>query len=293
MERELDFRRIPDGGAIDLDAFKRKSWPQITALFVRIAAPVTFDFKFKTESNCIILRDLYRVDGETIVPGRTRSATKDLRGKLAFFPAGSDVEGWTRIEKASSLVLVRIGSDVFDRGAGDSTQLAPMLDIDDHTLRLLMLRFQALLDDPSLDIPGYAETLAKLLTFEVTRTSRNASSNRAEAKFAQRGLTAGQLRLVTDYMSGHLKEKITISELAALVGLNRFHFMRAFKQSTGMPPLQFIIRQRVERATALLNESGASIAEVADRCGFGSPIQMTRSFRRVAGATPSAIRRGN
>jgi AraC family transcriptional regulator len=100
------------------------------------------------------------------------------------------------------------------------------------------------------------------------------------------------LRLVSEYMDRHLNEKITVSELAALLDLTRSHFIRAFKQAAGMPPLQFVIRRRIERARELLAESGTSVAEVANRSGFGSPIQMTRAFRRIVGTTPSAIRRG-
>ena len=123
----------------------------------------------------------------------------------------------------------------------DLTALAPRSDFDDQTLRFLMLRFQAILDNPSLDVPGYAETLAELLMFELNfgrpGEHRQAGLNRSPPG----GLTTSQLGLVTEYMDRQLNEKITVSELAALVDLTRFHFIRAFKQATGMPPLQFVI----------------------------------------------------
>jgi AraC family transcriptional regulator len=286
---DLDFRKHPDGGAIDLEVFKRKSWPGITAHFLRIAAPVTYGFKLKSTSNCVALHDLYRVDGETTVSGLPRSFTKDLRGKLAFIPAGCDVEGWTKIEKAASIVIVMIDRITSSRLPIDLAPLGPRIDFDDQTLRSLMLRFQAILDDPSLDVPGYAETLAELLVFDLTRVT----GGQRATQFNPCGLTTSQMRLITEYMDNHLNEKVTISELAALVDLTRFHFIRAFKQAAGVPPLQFMIRRRVERAKELLAERHTSIAEVANRSGFGSSIQMTRAFRRVIGTTPSAIRRAN
>ena len=291
MGWDLDLSRRPDGGAIDLDVFKRKSWPGVTAHFVRISAPVTYGFRLKSTSNYIALRDLYRIDGETNVQGLPRCLTKDLRGKLAFIPAGCDVEGWAKIEKAASFIIVMLENDASGRHPVDLTQLAPQIDFDDQTLRLLMLRFQAILDDPSLDVPGYAETLAELLTFELNRSVRR-TAGEPETQSTSGGLTTSQLRRVTEYMDRQLNEKITVSELAALVDLTRFHFIRTFKQATGMPPLQFVIRRRIERARELLAEGGTSVAEVADRSGFASPIQMTRAFRRVIGTTPSAIRRG-
>jgi AraC family transcriptional regulator len=291
MEREFVVNKVPDGDCVDFDAFKRKSWPGVTALFTRIAAPVTYQFKFKSNSNCIVLRELYRVDGETAVPGIERSSSKDLRGRLGYYPAGCDVEGWAKIEKPASFTLVRVDKSSSGRLPLHATELSPRVDFEDTTVRHLMLRFQALLDDPSLDIPGYAETLAELLIFEVTRALQRTSFN-ASGESAQRGLSVRQLRAVIDHIHDHLDEKITVSELAALVHFNRYHFMRAFKQALGVSPLQYVIRQRVERATALLSEPGASITEVAIRTGFGSPVHMTRSFRRVVGTTPSAIRRG-
>jgi len=275
------------GGAIDLDVLKRKSWLGITAHFVRIAAPVTYDFKLSSSLNYVALHDLYRVDGETIVSGLPPSFAKDLRGKLAFIPAGCDIEGWTKIEKPASIVIVMIDSAVASRQSVDLTQLPPRIDFDDPMLRSLMLRFQAILDDPSLDVPGYAETLAELVTFELARVT---SGQRVLSN--QCGLTTSQMRLITEYMDSHLNEKITISELASLVNLTRFHFMRAFKQTAGVPPLQFMIRRRIDRAKELLAERQTSIGEIADRTGFGSPILMSRAFRRVLGTTPSALRRG-
>jgi AraC family transcriptional regulator len=275
------------GGALDLDILKRKSWPGITAHFVRIAAPVTYDFKLSSSLNYVALHDFHRVDGETIVSGLPPSYAKDLRGKLAFIPAGCDIEGWTQIEKPASIVIIMIDSAVVNRQPIDLTRLPPRIDFDDPTLRSLMLRFQAILDDPSLDVPGYAETLADLLTFELTRVTSSQSAPMSN----QCGLTSSQMRLITEYMDSHLNEKITISALAALVNLTRFHFMRAFKQTAGVPPLQYMIRLRVDRAKELLAERQTSVTEIAGRTGFGSPILMSRAFRRVLGTTPSALRR--
>jgi len=99
------------------------------------------------------------------------------------------------------------------------------------------------------------------------------------------------VRLVIDYMDAHLTEKTTISELAALVDLTRFHFIRSFKQTTGMPPHQFMIRRRIDLAKELLAGRDATIADVAAKVGFNSAIQLTRAFRRIVGTTPSTFRR--
>lgn len=293
MGWEFDFERVPQGGPVDLEVAKRKSWSGVTACFVRIAAPVTYRFRLKSSSNFVALSDFYRVDGELTVPGVPRSVAKDLRGKLSFIPAGHDVQGWTKIEKPASFIALMIDNKAADRLQIDLTQFAPRIAFEDQTLRLLMLRFQSLLDDPFLDVPGYAETLTELLIFELKRIARSPSASQIEGRPSSSGLTTSQLGLITDYIDRHLNEKIAISELASLVDLTRFHFIRAFRQASGMTPLQFVIRRRIERAREFLAERGTSIAEVAVRSGFGSPVQMTRAFRRIVGTTPSAIRRGD
>jgi len=286
---DVNWSRRGDGGALDLEIFKRKSWTGVSAHFVKIAAPVTYDFQLRSPLNYVALHDFYRVDGETRVDGLPRSTAKDLRNKLSYIPAGCEVEGWTKIEKPASIIIVMLGPSVAGPPTVDLAKLSPRTDFDDPMLRSLMVRFQAILDDASLDTPGYAETLAELLAHELARTTGTPKPSTS----TQAGLSTSQIQLVTEYMDSHLSEKTSISELAALVDLTRFHFIRAFKQSAGVPPHQFMIRRRVDRAKEMLSEEEASIAEIAERTGFGSPVQMTRAFRRMIGTTPSAFRRND
>jgi len=293
MGSEFDIEKVPGGGPIDLEIVKRKSWPGVTACFARVAGPVTFRYSLKSNFSCVVLGDLHRVDGEMTVRGAQRSIAKDLRGKLSFIPAGCPVEGWTKIESPASFVILMLDSKASSRLPIDLTKFAPRIEFEDQTLRLLLLRFQALLDDRFLDVPEYAETLGQLLTFELARVAGSADAAKPIKIKSPSGLAATQLRLITEYIDRHLNEKIAIADLAALVDLTRFHFIRAFTQAAGMTPLQFVIRRRIERAREFLADPGVSISDAAIRSGFGSPVQMTRAFRRIVGTTPSAIRRGN
>jgi AraC family transcriptional regulator len=286
---DLDLTKRPGGGAIDLENLKRRSWPGITAHFVRFAAPTSYNFRVDNATHYIALHDIYRVDGETSVAGVPRSYLKDLRNKLTFSPAGCEVDGWTELVKPGSFTALNLTSGDNAAGSIDLAKLTPQLGFEDQALRMVLLRFQAILHDPTLDTPGYAETLAELVSFEVNRIV----SRQPRQLIHQGGLTARQVRVVTEYMDAHLTEKITISDLAGLLDLTRFHFIRAFKQTAGMPPHQFLIRRRVDRARGLLAESPIAISEIAEQTGFGSPIQLTRAFRRVLGTTPSAFRRGS
>jgi AraC family transcriptional regulator len=275
------------GRVIDVDILRRRSWSGFTAEFVRISAPALYDFKGDGTRSRISLFDLCRTDGVTNVAGLPRSLTKDLRNKLSFVSAGHRVEGWCAIERACSITTIAIDPEAqFEHGI-DLAQLPPRLEFDDPLLRSDMQRFQALLNDPSLDLPGYAEALMEVLGFNLFRSAA-AKPLQSQAAGA---LSPQQVRLVTEYIDAHLLERPRISDLAALVNLTRYHFIRSFKQAAGMPPHQFMIARRVERAKEMLANQEQTIASVAERTGFGTSLQLARAFRRVVGTTPSEFRR--
>ena len=104
------------------------------------------------------------------------------------------------------------------------------------------------------------------------------------------GLPMRQLQKVAGYITEHLTEEISVEALAQLVGLSPFHFSRMFKQTTGMPPHQFVTRERITRAQQLIRETSRSFIEVALDVGYTSPSHFAQIFRRVAGVTPTKFR---
>jgi AraC family transcriptional regulator len=105
------------------------------------------------------------------------------------------------------------------------------------------------------------------------------------------GLTARQVQIVTHFMRDHLDHDITLSELAALVGLSRFHFCTAFRLSTGQSPHGWLTEHRIEHARGLLARSRLQITEIALAVGYTTPSAFAASFRRRVGMTPSQFRR--
>ena len=275
------------GGAIDVTELKRKSWPGFAVEHVRIASPTDYEFRTTDPASRICLVNLYRNDGETLVSGLPRTLSKDLRNKLTFAPPSCEIAGWCKIDKPGTVTSIAFEANEESRQWSGIAQLPPRLEFEDQMLRWAMLRFQAILADASHDCAGYAETLVEILAYDLQRIASGADRRTPDCG----GLSAGQIRLVVDYMESHLNEKTMIAELAKLVGLTRFHFIRSFKQSVGVPPHQFMIQRRVERAKEMLAERSNSIADVAACSGFNSSIQLSRAFRRVVGVTPSEFRR--
>ncbi len=115
---------------------------------------------------------------------------------------------------------------------------------------------------------------------------------RTPVRLARGGLAPWQVRRCTDYLTEHACENVGLEELAALVCLSPFHFARAFKQSTGVPPHRYQLSLRIERAKALLELTDAPVTAIALDVGYDSSQALARLFRREVGVSPSDYRRG-
>ena len=104
-------------------------------------------------------------------------------------------------------------------------------------------------------------------------------------------LPRGRLRAVVAYIEEHLGAAPSLAELAAVARLSPYHFARQFRAATGLPPHQYVITRRVERARQLLQAgTELSLAQVAARAGFSDQSQFSHHFRRLVGVTPGRFR---
>ncbi len=125
----------------------------------------------------------------------------------------------------------------------------------------------------------------------ITQLIRGHSSFSAiEASGSRGGLADWQVKKVTQYMHEHLDEPIGLDELAALVGLSRFHFCTAFRQATGKTPHQYLVTTRIERARQLLSYAEMPITEIALAVGYETPSSFAATFRKITGMSPSSYR---
>jgi len=104
------------------------------------------------------------------------------------------------------------------------------------------------------------------------------------------GLSPWQLRRALDFLSAHLSDDPGVADLARECGLSTGYFSRAFRQTTGVAPHQWLIRRRVERARQLLLGHGLELADIALVCGFVDQSHFTRVFTKLEGASPGKWR---
>ena len=130
--------------------------------------------------------------------------------------------------------------------------------------------------------------LGLLLLWELRHT---ADPKHSQLKTVRGGLTGRQLGRIKELVNVHISKEITISELASLVGLSQFHFIRAFKHSVGLSPYQYVLSERISVAKEILPKRDLSIATVALMVGFSDASQLNRAFLKLTGITPTAFRR--
>lgn len=114
-----------------------------------------------------------------------------------------------------------------------------------------------------------------------------AQARMVKPQFVKGTLSAVQWHRVKDHCNAHLAEKITLLELAALCGLERFQFLKLFKQTVGMTPHAWLIRLRLERACELLSHSQWELTQVAQEVGFYDQSHFNRAFKQAFGVAPS------
>ena len=104
------------------------------------------------------------------------------------------------------------------------------------------------------------------------------------------GLPGYKLRLALDYINSHLAEKIFIGDIAKLIDISQGYFSRLFKESMGISPYHYIIRQRIKKAQELLYKTNLSLSDIATESGFSTQSKMTQYFRSHLGITPKQYR---
>ncbi|RBQ11531.1 GlxA family transcriptional regulator [Pedobacter miscanthi] len=89
----------------------------------------------------------------------------------------------------------------------------------------------------------------------------------------------------------HLNEQLDVKRIADHLNMSPRNFTRVFHKRTGTPPAKFVEKVRVEQARKLLEDTDDSLENIAERCGFGAPSSMRRTFLRLLMITPSDYRR--
>ena len=213
------------------------------------------------------------------------------RGDLDLIPAG--IPGIWQDDETATVLLLSLSPELLASAASHAglhgpIDLVPQLQLRDPLLEHLAWAFEAELRADPPGPPLYGDSLGLAIASHLVHRYRTDASPLREG-----GLSPRQLKRVVEHIESHVDRRLALSELAALAGVSASHFKALFKRSTGLPVHQYVIRRRVERARLLLQERTATIADVAAQTGFANQSHLARWMRRVAGVTPTDVRRAD
>ena len=213
-------------------------------------------------------------------------------GSILVVPAGTPAR-WRWSSHSDSLhvflepgLVARVAAEAFELDPARAS-VPPLDGLNFPQLRAAMLAVNDELTADAAGGPLAAESLANLLAVHLIR---NASAPRRPARRTDGALRQGKLRAVIEYIEEHLDAGPTLEQMAAIARLSPNYFAWQFKRATGLPPHQYVILRRVERAKQFLQGGTLSLAEVALYAGFSDQSQFSHHFKRLIGATPGQFR---
>lgn len=126
--------------------------------------------------------------------------------------------------------------------------------------------------------------LTRLLALMVQYSLTSSSSERETSHHSR-------VQSAIDYIETHFTEKITLDELASKAYLSKYHFLRVFKEQTGISPIEYLSGIRISRAKILLKSTDMTLSEISEVTGFCDSKSLIRVFKDKTGETPGRYRK--
>jgi AraC family transcriptional regulator len=279
--------RVADGGRAPVSSsiFKTNG---ITAQQVIVPPGIEYGFEWAGQAHYLGFHDIRMRDGETFADGLPPKRIRDARATFTFIPRGCKVWGWTATTKdENSFVAIYLDPDRLDEEFG--TRLSQALQRPDvffsapEMITTIGKVRRALRRGQPVD-SLYVESLCVTAAIELCHFCEDGKDP------ADRSGRIGSASIarVDEFIRQHLSDPITLDQLAALCGLSRFHFLRAFRGSAGETPYQRVLRRRMERAREMLASEKLGVSDVARSVGFRQPSRFIQAYRAAFGVTPGS-----
>jgi AraC family transcriptional regulator len=169
----------------------------------------------------------------------------------------------------------------------DRVEIIPCFHPHDPFLYQLGLTLKAAVVSGTAIDALYADAAATMLAAHLLR---HYSTVAVEMQKEVNEYSQSKLDTAIDYIHAHLDQDLSIDTLAQLVQISPYYFARLFKQSMGLTPHAYIVRQRLELAKHLLKMTNLPISEIAYRAGFCHQSRFSTVFRQYFHTSPSAYR---
>lgn len=276
--KELIERRLPEAGVVDtalrgVQLFRvNESMPCVPAVYKPTVVAILSGSKEAVldGEHHVYGSDKYLLCPMTLpVEAGTPLASKDvpLLGAVIALEPRMMRELTMEIETAAG------GKKRLQDSAPSALALAPW----DGGFTQALLRLVELLDKP-VDLEVLGPGRIRELCYAVLMGEAGAYARRAFG-------VGNEIARTIDYLSTHLKEQVTVDDMADNVGMSRAVFHRRFKEATTMSPIQFVKSMRLNNAAMKIAE-GKTVSEAAWEVGYQSSSQFSREFKRMYGKSP-------
>ncbi len=218
------------------------------------------------------------------------SADRTVEADLAagsVIVTGVDPITWLRVHETTEALEIYPDLDLLRSLAPDAAPIEPVRPGHDGTV----LGIASILKRVHATGSGLSDIAASTLAHTLAgHLIEQYSGGRSGARPPTGRLDRRTVDRVTAFIDAELSGVLTLDRLAAVAMLSPFYFARAFKDTTGLTPHEFVTSRRMHRATNLLLQSGAGVDQVAHAVGLFNVSHFRRLFRRHLGVTPGRLR---
>ncbi|MDT1063611.1 AraC family transcriptional regulator [Paracoccus sp. CPCC 101403] len=237
--------------------------------------------------------------GVSLVDGHHRRGGEARRRQDRIFDRGDiyirdfDEDYAAELDGSFDFFLIELSTgfldnaeQITDRGRGrDLTRVQGKRD---QILRHLAQALLPALAQPGEFDPLFVEQMAMAIGAHLLHQHRSAPTGAAGPEACP--LPPLAIRRAKDMLMSDDGERPSIGNIAEALNLSRHGFFRAFRDSTGVTPYQWVLNQRIDHARRLLATTDLSLVEIALTCGFSDQSHFTRVFGRIEGASPGRWR---
>jgi AraC family transcriptional regulator len=209
-----------------------------------------------------------------------------IHGDIDIIPNGIPSR-WEMKETDTALIL-RVGSCFLrqvakESGFGEPIEIRSRFRLRDSQIEHIGWALLAEVQDGYPSGRLYIDCMATALAVQLLRNHSSVAGSRSPVEGR---MGRYELRQVQTYIEENLHSNLSLQAIADVVGMSVSHLKVRFRELTGMPVHQYLIRRRVERAALLLREGRLPISQIALEVGFAHQSHLALHVKRLLGVSP-------
>ena len=247
---------------------------------------------FQAPAHCFIIHFAHQPERKLAINSDRFTCGFAPTGSLELFPFTSEVH--SKWQKPKSNLLIAISDERLSRLAGAEFE-SQRFEL--HLPKIGSIDPKALTYATNIrtEMATHSHTNAELVDAWVTILGMHilrqySNLGLSNQKRIRGGLSSRAWRQVNDYVHCSLHTTISLESLAKQASVSPGHFVRAFKQTAGVSPYQYVLLARLQRARELISSTTDPMEHIARSVGFRDNSHMASTMKRVLGVTPKYFR---